>query len=465
MVFDSRSAEVAKIHRGMVQILKEKRAEAHFAGTRVQQTIQVYDWAVPAHATALRGLGLSAEKVPSLCLVTLNGRGLPESISWQTRYQQSDQAIKDLDEKLGIAGRDLPKTPPVLVLVGLEGDSVVSEADAKLVALRKGDWQMARLSGVEKSPSLDGVPTPGLALLDSNSRKVLWTRDLTRADSALQALAVKLGMAYKIPDQIVWPTDGTVLLRVPGGTVTVGRSDHGEDCPTHHFNLNEPYYYMGRTEVTVAQFRKYLQAKGNPPTDCQKIGSSYVCYNGKFRSTPKADWEYPRGPQAGPAADNLPATHISLNDAMGYCAWAGLRLPTEREWEHAAGTRNFPWGDEWNSMNCRNSAGQEAGASGGPAPVGSYPGGASPFGLLDMAGNAYEWTSSAYLPYLKDGVMNSRMHGLRKVVRGGSYGDTEVKDYWVSQRVSVGGQATTDAQGFRVCLGGPQEFGVTRPSK
>lgn len=458
MVFDSRSAGVAKSHRDMVLTLKEKRAEAHFAGTRLEQAIQVYDWAVPAHANALRGLGLSADKVPALCLVSLNGRGLPEAIAWQTRYESPDQAMKDLDQKLGIAGRDLPKSPPILAMVGKEGEPALIEAEAKLDALRKGDWQLARLASVEKSESLEGVPSPGLALLDASSHKILWMRDLTRADSALQALAVRLGMAYKIPDQLNWTRDGSVLLRVTGGTVTVGRSDHGEDCPTHPFNLNEPYYYLGRTEVTVGQFRKFVQAKGNYQTDCQRTGSSYVCINGKFSAVARAYWEYPRGPQGGPAADNMPATHISQNDAMAYCAWAGLRLPTEREWEHAAGSRNFPWGDEWNGANCRNSAGQAPGASGGPAPVGSYPAGASPFGLLDMAGNAYEWTSSAYFPYREGDPKTDRMHGLRKVVRGGSYGDNEVKDYWISQRVPVGGQDTTDAQGFRVCLGGPQEL-------
>ncbi len=458
MVFDSRTPAVAKSHRGMVQILKEKRAEAHFAGIQLEQAIQVYDWAVPAHATALRGLGLSSDKVPSLCLVSLNGRGLPERISWQTRYEVPHQAMKDLDQKLGIAGRDLPKTPPVVVLVGSETAPTLAEAEAKLSSLRQSDWQQARIDSVRKMSELQGVPSPGLALMDPTSQKILWTRDLTQADSALQSLAVRLGMAYKVPDQLQWTRDGSTLLRVPGGTVTLGHNDHGDDSPRHSFNLNEPYYYLGRTEVTVGQFRKFVKARDNYRTDCEKTGRSFVFQEGQFRPMDGAYWEYPHGRGGGPAADTMPATHISQNDAMAYCSWAGLRLPTEREWEHAAGSRDFPWGDNWNPDNCRNSAGKQPGAAGGPLPVGSFPGGASPFGLLDMAGNVYEWTSSLYMPYLVNGTQNGRMNGLRKVIRGGSFGDNEVKDYWVTKRVAIGAQDATEAQGFRVCLGGPQDM-------
>ena len=456
MVFDSRSQDVAKTHRGMVQLLKEKRAEAHFTGINLEQAIQVYDWAVPAHATALRGLGLSQEKVPALCLVSLNGRGLPERVTWQSRYSAADQAMKELDSKLGIAGRDMPKTPPIILLVGSETSPTLVEAEAKLTTLRKGDWQQARIDSVQKVANQEGVPNPGLAMLDAASRKVLWTRDLTQADSALQALAVRLNMAYKVPEQLQWK-DGSTLLRVPGGTVTVGNDQHNEDSPRHPFNLNEPYYYLGRTEVSVGQFRKFVQAN-NYKTDCEKTGRSYVFLDGQFRPLDGAYWEFPRGRNGSKAADNWPAAHISQNDAIAYCVWAGLRLPTEREWEHAAGSKDFPWGDQWNPNNCRNSAGQSAGAAGGPSPVGSFPGGASPFGLLDMAGNVFEWTSSLYLPYTVNAPQNPRMNGLRKVVRGGSWGDNEVKDYWVSKRIAVGAQDTTEAQGFRVCLPGPQDL-------
>ncbi|MBS2039059.1 SUMF1/EgtB/PvdO family nonheme iron enzyme [bacterium] len=452
MVFDSRSKSGSQVHRSMVELLKEKRAEGHFAGLQMEQSIQVYDFAVPAHAAALARLGLTTAKAPCLCLVSLNSRGLPERVSWSSQYDRPDAAMLSLDQALGIQGRGAPKVPPILVVVGSSG-TAPNEAEAKLRGLQEGAWKDVKINSLEVTDNLTGVPSPGLAMLDPQTRKVLWSKSLSSVDGALQSLSTQLGTVYAVPHQIKWPKDGSILLYVPAGLVTTGSNKHDNDSkPRHTYDLKEPYYYIARTELTVGQFRKFVD-ETHYKSDCEKTGRSFVFIDTKFRAVDGACWFRPDGKNT--VTDDFPVTHISLNDANAYCLWAGLRLPDEREWENAAGSKEFPWGDEWNPSLCKQSVGH-LGGSGLPTSVANFPGGASPVGALDMAGNVYEWTSSIYAPYPGSSHVDPRMNGLRHVIRGGSFGNDEISDYWVTKRTPVGSQDTTVAQGFRVCLGGPQ---------
>ncbi|HWP23028.1 MAG TPA: formylglycine-generating enzyme family protein, partial [Candidatus Binatia bacterium] len=227
------------------------------------------------------------------------------------------------------------------------------------------------------------------------------------------------------------------MVAIPAGEFVMGleQGEPGEE-PAHRVELSA--YSIDRHETTNAEFAEFASVTGHV-TDPERSGVGWD-WDGEWREKKNADWRHPHGPESSiQGLDRHPVVQVSWNDARAYCRWRGKRLPTEAEWEHAArgyDRRVYPWGNEppRKETRYRASYGYDrcCRADGGDgyfftAPVGSFPGGRSPFGIEDMAGNVWEWVEDTFDEdfYRKSPPTNpvNNSNGERKVIRGGGWGN------------------------------------------
>lgn len=203
--------------------------------------------------------------------------------------------------------------------------------------------------------------------------------------------------AFAFPSTVhppIYSKDGTLLITIPAGEFTMGSNDHNSEKPQRTVYLDT--YRIAHHPVTNAQYRMFIEETGH-----REPGF----------------WEDDRFNQP-----NQPVVDVTWPDAQAYCKWAGLRLPTEAEWEKAArgeDSREYPWGPEQpDETRCNFDSNVDR-----PTEVGSYPEGASPYGCQDMAGNVWEWCQDWYGDYNESDTRNPAGpdDGSDRIVRGGSY--------------------------------------------
>ena len=187
------------------------------------------------------------------------------------------------------------------------------------------------------------------------------------------------------------------MVYVPAGMFLMGSdSTNADEWPMQ--GVFTEAFYIDRTEVTNEAYKRFLDTTGH---------------------VPPRHWELGAFP---PGEARYPVIGVSWYDAQAYAQWAGKRLPTETEWEKAArgdDGRRYPWGDvfipDWLNIQGDTDAYEMT------ALVGSFPGGASPYGALDMAGNVWEWTSDWFEPYDGNEVIDPAYGEQYRVIRGGSW--------------------------------------------
>lgn len=205
------------------------------------------------------------------------------------------------------------------------------------------------------------------------------------------------------------------IILIPAGAFSMGRSGGPKkEAPPHRLNL--PEFWIDRNLVTQKQFADFLNKIQLPQAHGGPLGAHYFDYD-----DPDARIRFEQGRwQADPGFEQNPAAEVSLPGAEAYCRHLGKRLPSEAEWEKAArgsDGRLYPWGNERPSKRTAHFADYH----GHTAPVGSLPGGASPYGVLDMGALLSEWTRSAHAsyPYQKGDGREDLTTEAPRVLRGG----------------------------------------------
>ncbi|MHC4505700.1 MAG: formylglycine-generating enzyme family protein, partial [Planctomycetota bacterium] len=320
-------------------------------------------------------------------------------------------------------------------LAGVRAEiAAAADASAQARAAAPGVVPPARPGKGGKDAEFDGLLAAATAAADAGRYRQAWklvgdARKLRSDSPRLKALAGRV-VRELAPKRSAKGPLGIELILIRGGTFSMGREDgEPDERPVRRVTVSS--FYLGRLETTRAQFEAYRK-------------------------------KLPRAPSEGIKGGSEPVVSAPWDEASRFCRYLSdldrakpvYRLPTEAEWEFAARGaegRNFPWGSQPVAPKYANVAG-DADRYVRLAPVGSFPAGATPEGLLDMFGNAGEWCRDWYAPYSPDDLSDpgGPAKGKLRTARGSSYAFS-VKEWPASStRGYAPPDEKLDTMGFRV---------------
>ncbi len=301
----------------------------------------------------------------------------------------------------------------LVVMAVLLGASVAWATEDKMVRFHHDDMKGCVACHQEDSNAELFKKATSTACVECHQKKGIRT-NFSEALKQLEASVLKArpkqrvegqGSGMTVPiyyDESRIGAEPNPMIRIPAGKFIRGTDFRlPDEGPRHEVVL--PEYLIDKFEVTNLQYKTFIDAtSGRSPTHF------------RHRTFPKGKADHP-------------VTYVSWKDANAYCHWAGKRLPDDKEWEKAGrGTTGqvFPWGSEF-SIDKANTPVRWAAMylQGDTTPVGAFEGGKSPYGLYDMTGNVWEWTSSWYQPYPGNKRMTENYGEKYKVLKGGSWWD------------------------------------------
>jgi formylglycine-generating enzyme required for sulfatase activity/serine/threonine protein kinase len=399
-------AVAAERQRAETEERERQRAEEEAARLRAVELAREREVAAASEREAR--LQKEREEQAARIAATINPEPLPQNELDSTQGQRQGIITQQLDEEsLSAEGRAMPRWRSGQTSPNVQP---VSGQPTQYIGSTHGAAQAPRRSGLSTTliAAIVGVLLIGGGLgvwymTGSKPENEIGANQSPTPTPTVTATATPA--QTQTPGQSGPPVDvyKPELIAIPGGRFQMGRDGGAPQEGPVRDNVVINSFSMDKTEVTNGEYAEFVRSTGH---------------------TPPSHWG---GEKPAAGTEMLPVVNVSYQDAVKFAEWRSkrdgvkYRLPTEEEWEYAARGgdqgNTYPWGGEW----VQGHAGTKDSGATAPKPVGSYPQDKTRWGVLDMAGNVYEWTSSRASLYPGNDAQIDPSHRSWVVVRGGSY--------------------------------------------